>query len=270
MSSDFAVNLRLLCSYHRSIAEVCEALGINRSQFNRYLSGETFPSLRTMRRICDFFGVEESEILLPKGRFSNLVTLKPQRSGARAERNVITAVGEEIRLSSVQQLDPYLGYYFSYYNSLSHPGLFLRSLTRIYRTPFGINAKTVESIGLKGKREFTCKYEGACFVLGDRIFLTVMEMLTRNEAMQIILYPSYNNRIRYLSGVLSGVAARAPHPPAATQIVFEYLGQTPNVRACMKQCALYPPDDPEVPDIIQDMLTIGVRAGTAVLEAPLS
>lgn len=61
MSRDLPKNLRLLCSYHRSIAAVCRELGVNRSQFNRYLGGETMPSLRLMRRICDFFGVEESK-----------------------------------------------------------------------------------------------------------------------------------------------------------------------------------------------------------------
>lgn len=45
MSRDLPANLKALCSYHKSIAEVCRQLGMNRSQFNRYLSGETFPSL---------------------------------------------------------------------------------------------------------------------------------------------------------------------------------------------------------------------------------
>lgn len=39
MNENFARNLRLLCSYYKSIAEVCRRLEINRAQFNRYLSG---------------------------------------------------------------------------------------------------------------------------------------------------------------------------------------------------------------------------------------
>ena len=35
MHEDFARNLRLLCSYYRSVAEVCRRLEINRPQFNR-------------------------------------------------------------------------------------------------------------------------------------------------------------------------------------------------------------------------------------------
>jgi hypothetical protein len=32
-------NLRYLCGYHRSVAEVCRRVAINRQQFNKYLAG---------------------------------------------------------------------------------------------------------------------------------------------------------------------------------------------------------------------------------------
>ncbi len=269
MSRDLPQNLRLLCSYHKSIADVCRQLGVNRSQFNRYLNGKSFPSLRLMQRMCDFFGVEESELLMPHGQFTELVRLKPNEAAARAEKNIITAIGEDVRIGSRAALDPYVGYYFTYYNSMSHPGMILRSLTRIYRTPFGVNVKSIETIGQPGARHFTCKYEGACFVLGDRIFITVMEMLTRNEVMQIILYPSYNNRIRYLTGVVSGVAARAPRPPSAAQIVFQYLGENLDLRKTLRLCGLFEPGDSEIPADVQGMLSTGMRQGSRLMEAPL-
>ncbi|MFW8595720.1 helix-turn-helix transcriptional regulator [Cribrihabitans neustonicus] len=270
MSRDLPQNLRLLCSYHKSVAEVCRRLGVNRSQFNRYLNGTSFPSLRLMRRLCDFFGVEESELLLPHGQFAEVVRLKPSESGVRAETDLVAAIAGDLRQGSRAPLDHYTGYYFTYYNSMSHPGLILRSLTRLYRTPHGINVKSVESVGFPGARKFTCKYEGACFMLGDRIFMTVMEMLTRNEVMQIILYPSYNNRIRFLTGVVSGVAARAPRPPAATQIVFQYLGKTADLRKSMRMCALLRPEDPQIPEEIRSTLAAGLRDRSSLIEAPLS
>lgn len=269
MSRDLPQNLRLLCSYHKSIAEVCRQLGVNRSQFNRYLSGDTFPSLRLMRRICDFFGIEESELLMPHGQFSELIRLKPKGSGVHAERNLVSAIADDVRMASRNALDPYAGYYFTYYNSMSHPGLVLRSLTHLYRTPFGMNIKSVETVGRPGDRKFTCKYEGACFVLGDRIFMTVMEMLTRNEVMQIVLYPNYNNRIRLLTGIVSGVAARAPRPPAASQIVFQYMGDKLDLRKSMRLCGLFDPDSVDLPKDVRVMLASGLRDGARLVEAPL-
>ncbi|WP_226628720.1 helix-turn-helix domain-containing protein [Alloyangia pacifica] len=270
MARDLPRNLRLLCSYHPSIAEVCRQLGVNRSQFNRYLSGETYPSLRLMQRMCDFFGVDESEMLLPHAKFSELVRLRPRHAPASVERNVVAALANDVRLDSQRALQPYRGYYLIYYNSMSHPGQVLLAVGRIYPTPFGMNLKTIENVGKPGRSKFTCKYQGACFVLGDRIFMTVMETLTKNEVMQIILYPSYNNRIRYLTGVVSGVAARAPRPPAATQIVFEYLGESIDLRRQMRRSALYAPDSPDIPEEVREMLSSWSRHPGPLVEAPLA
>lgn len=269
MSRDLPKNLRLLCSYHKSIASVCRKLGVNRSQFNRYLNGETFPSLRLMQRMCDFFGIEESELLMPHGQFSELVRLKPAETAARPETDRIAAMAADIRTSSRAELDRYVGYYFTYYNSLSHPGKTLKALTQIYRTDFGINVKIIERVSPPGERKFICKYEGGCFILGDRIFMTVMETLTCNEVMQIVLYPSYNNRVLYLSGIVSGVAARAPRPPAATQIVCHYLGRSLDLRKAMRMRALYDPADPAIPEEVQKMLASNTSSHDRILEAPL-
>lgn len=77
MHQNLSQNLRLLCSYYKSIAEVCRRLGINRPQFNRYLSGQHKPSANTLRRLCEFFGVDEQEILLPHGQFQRIVDVRP-------------------------------------------------------------------------------------------------------------------------------------------------------------------------------------------------
>ena len=76
MSADFCANLRLLSDHYKSIAEVCRRLGVNRSQFNKYLNGRSRPSRHIMKKICDFFGVEEYEVLLPHKEFDELIRLR--------------------------------------------------------------------------------------------------------------------------------------------------------------------------------------------------
>ena len=255
LSKDLPENLRLLCSYHPSIAEVCRRLGANRSQFNRYLNGQTLPSLRLMRKICDFFGVEEAELLMPHSQFKELIRLKPQGGGADIERNQLRSESEKILQASLPRLEAYSGYYFTYYNSMSNPGKVLKGLTRIYPTSYSMNVKTLEVIGRRGHGGFTCKYQGGCFMLGDRLFITAMETLTGNEVIQIILYPSYTNRIRHLSGIMSGVSAHATRAPAATQIAMEFLGTQVNPRKSLALCGLFDPDDDEVPDMVKRMIS---------------
>ncbi len=267
MSRDLPENLRLLCSYHNSIADVCRRLNINRSQFNRYLNGQTLPSLRLMRKMCDFFGVEEAEILMPHGQFRELVRLKPVGNAIELEKNLAIRSAEKILQSSRADLDPYVGYYFTYYNSMSFPGKILKGISQIYRTSFSTNIKTLEIIGETGEDTFICKYEGACYMLGDRLFITALETLTQNEAIQIILYPSYTSRIRHLTGIMSGVAAQAGRQPTATRIVMEYIGTSVDLRKCVKTCGLFDYEGSEIPLQIQRNISGEFKEGTHLMEA---
>ena len=94
-----------------------------------------------------------------------------------------------------------------------------------------------------------------------------MEMLTRNEIAQIILYPSYTHRIRYLTGIMSGVGAHASRPPAATRIAMEYIGKTVDVNVCMKKSGLFDFGGTEVSQEVQHMISADSRPKTNLLEA---
>ena len=63
MHDEFVANLRLLCSYYPSIADVCRRLPINRAQFNRYLSGRYYPSHAALQRICHFLALSPQTTL---------------------------------------------------------------------------------------------------------------------------------------------------------------------------------------------------------------
>lgn len=61
----FGSNLRILSMRYPSISELSRQLGINRTQFNRYLSGESFPRPDVLDRICTFFDVDARILLEP-------------------------------------------------------------------------------------------------------------------------------------------------------------------------------------------------------------
>lgn len=65
LRSVFGRNLRELCSNGPSISALCTEIGINRTQFNRYLSGEAFPRPDILHRICSFFSVDARILLEP-------------------------------------------------------------------------------------------------------------------------------------------------------------------------------------------------------------
>lgn len=61
----FGENLRVLCQGYPSISGLCRDLGINRTQFNRYISGESFPRPDVLHRICGFFETDARILLEP-------------------------------------------------------------------------------------------------------------------------------------------------------------------------------------------------------------
>jgi transcriptional regulator with XRE-family HTH domain len=61
----FGANLRKLSARYPSIAGLCRELGINRTQFNRYLTSESFPRPDVLHRICTFFEVDARILLEP-------------------------------------------------------------------------------------------------------------------------------------------------------------------------------------------------------------
>ena len=65
LRSMFGKNLRTLADTYPSISELSRQLGINRTQFNRYLAGESFPRPDVLARICAFFDVDARILLEP-------------------------------------------------------------------------------------------------------------------------------------------------------------------------------------------------------------
>lgn len=61
----FGQNLRKLCQAYPSISAVCRALDTNRTQFNRYLSGDSFPRPDVLQKICTYFGTDARILLEP-------------------------------------------------------------------------------------------------------------------------------------------------------------------------------------------------------------
>ena len=126
-------NLRLLCSYGKSVSDVCRQAGFNRQQFNKYLNGHAAPSLTTLRRICDFFGVDDHEILLPHDAFKAIVRLRPPNLGATPtvfETALETLIQPDRTDANV--LSRHEGYYHAYVSPSPAGGSLVRSLVRLY------------------------------------------------------------------------------------------------------------------------------------------
>ncbi len=259
-------NLATLCSYRPSIAEVCRKLGINRQQFNKYLNGRSRPSRHNMRRICDFFGVTESEMLLEPVRFEELVSIRRQPIAEGALAGPLSHVDRLFSESS--SLDRYLGYYYRYFYSFGYAGKVMKSLCVLFEENgryFWKNIEVMRQVSTSHPTSVS-KYLGVAFHMADRIFIVEYDSLLRNAITQVTLYPSYHARVDYMLGVQTGGPVRRGRKPGASRVLFEYLGRHIDVRKALAQADLIPEDDPRIDQEVRELIRNEIPDGSYVFE----
>lgn len=247
----FSENLRVLCSYVRSVSHVCRQLDINRQQFARYLNGETLPSQYNLRKICDYFGVEESEIFLSTDEFRQLIS--PQ-GGTRRKGPLKIVEALDLPLTESMIASRYVGYYYRYLRSLEYPGCIIKAAVRIFMERDRVRTKAIER--LKPEEQERCrfetyKYNGVLMVLADRIFIVEMDVLLRNAITETILYPTHKHPMTYLYGDAFGITSGVTREPYMTPMVYEFVGTQVNLRELLSACGLYDERSPSIDDDVR-------------------
>lgn len=120
----FGKNLRELSTQYPSVSELSRQLGINRTQFNRYLSGESFPRPDVLNRICTFFDVDARILLEPVATLSS----RGQLLNGPVLRDFLGIGVTEL----TEELFP-SGFYRFSRRSFLNDGQFLVGLVRVYR-----------------------------------------------------------------------------------------------------------------------------------------
>jgi len=256
MSDFLSANLRLLCSHYRSVAEVCRKVRINRGQFNKYLCGKRIPTPFNLKRICEFFGVEESEIIQPTEQFIALTGVKAGQRHTPSERGAPQLMHEHLRQQSSPELRAHIGYYYEYYHAMTEPGSILCSLVHVRAEGDDIVYERNERLQISGTAEDFERYQylGIAYHLRDRLFFIDYESLTSNEICQTILIPSFKSCITRLNGLKMGVSAADHRAPACSRVVWEYLRQEINHVDAYRRVRLYKPDDRAIDDDLRARL----------------
>ncbi|GLO60617.1 transcriptional regulator [Vibrio sp. MACH09] len=248
-------NLKFLCSFHPSIASVCRDLSINRQQFNRYLRGDNYPRGYNLKRICDYFNVTESQLNLPRKEFETNYSFDNKTSSN--EFSLVESALTTLNEKSASNLNKYLGYYYEYYYSMSSPEHILKGLVCIKSVGNSVYYERFERLADKEERGQIsyCYYKGLALFLNERIFMVDYESLTNNEVVEIVLYPSFKQKVSTLEGSIIGVAANSSRKPLTRDIVLEYIGSDVSLKSSLKSCFLYDPDSDLIPKNIKRKLT---------------
>ncbi|GHD53792.1 helix-turn-helix domain-containing protein [Vreelandella hamiltonii] len=259
MHDEFVANLRLLCSYYPSIADVCRRLPMNRAQFNRYLSGRYYPSHAALQRICHFFGIAADDIALPHQDFRALVQTGQLSADTASPTlpwpNALVQRGSE-------GLERYLGRYFELYHSMSRPGHIMRTLVCLEERDGGVVYQRTERMPVApGKRPCHNRYVGAAVKLADRLFLIDHETLNGHEITQTILFPSFQSQVTRLTGLKMGVADNSERMPCCVRVVYQRLDEQTSLREALAQCGLLALDDPSLDAALLAAIQNDIAAG---------
>ncbi len=240
---NFSRNLRIACDQYSSVAEVCRSLEINRQQFNKYLSGQIHPSRHNLKRICEFFKINEKQFDLNAIEFKACIA-KTGKEATNTTGNPVEQVIDSLP-NSIDELARYEGYYYSHFHALGYPGSVIRSLIHVYRSGERFYTTSIEHLWNKEKkhtRHHRFKYNGVVLYLADRIFITEYETLAKKTVCQTILFPNYRYALDTLSGITTGVGSLHSHPPKSTRIEWQFLGREIDLREAINGCALYDSD----------------------------
>jgi hypothetical protein len=223
---NFAVNLRYISDRRGSISTICRAIGINRQQFNKYLSGTHLPTPTNIKRIANYFGLPHDLLCGDHDRLLALVegnyfhiwdTLRGHPQVTRFLETITTAPRAD--------LDDLVGVYDRYQYSSIYEDHVLRSAFCIYKDGDLLHHYYTERFpkyGTKKKAEFVFKYHGFVLPIDGRIFTVDFEGTQRNEMTFGIYSLVKRSAKRFILGISSGIAANMLRQPYSTRVALSY------------------------------------------------
>lgn len=244
---NLASNLKRLCSLYPSVAQVCRELGVNRQQFNKYLAATSMPTPHTLRRICEFFEVDQTNILLSPDAFENTATL---RRGASPNRRSEAIRPFETRSRGEREtLRKYCGFYNTYFNSPAKYGSIIRGFCAIFERNGQICTKTYERLSEQHSSDqggAVQKSQGTVILDGGYIYVHECTNIVERSHAFTVIYPNYRPKITLLNGVILSVTSFLDRRPFASNIVYARLENPIDIRREIRRSCILPPDTNEI------------------------
>ncbi|WP_315926707.1 helix-turn-helix transcriptional regulator [Mesorhizobium sp. SP-1A] len=268
-SRPIAENLRYLCSFYPSISHVCRKLGINRQQFNKYLSGRIVPSVHVLKRTSDFFGIDIDEMFLSPAELRKIVEGRQEGSDRRSEasgRNPLDTILALAR-SDIGLLKKYEGYYFRYNYSFDGSGRVIRSLFSIYERDGVFFTKLLERIQHRSngsQRLTTLKYDGVMIALSGCLFNVEYERIMKGCVGHAAFSCQRRPGQRFLTGIQSSYSTSSGKP-TASRVVLERITREMPFREMISRCGTFLVGDGEIEQDILPLIGNQIGAAESVL-----
>lgn len=240
-----ARNLQGLTRNAGSISDLCRRIGVNRTQFNRYLAGTAFPRPDVLYRICAHFGVDANILLQP---------LDSQ------EQKAAPAKPAELDSLSQRPFDHYMlpdGLYVYWRKSFRQPQRAYQGIARITTKDsvkqwkgYDLHDQPIRAGGRRFAR--STRYDGILIQQFDGFAL--MSRTPYSDVMNMSYFEyGLDGLLDYYSGISFITRRRLPDTNRLTAIVMKRLPKsTSDVLSVARGCGSQPLAD--LPPLIQNAL----------------
>ena len=244
----------------RSVAEVCRALGFNRQQFARYLSGESMPSPYNLKRIATAFGVTEQDLLTAE----DVGSVRRFRGAVHGSKPIDSLFNRAFP-GDLSRLRSMLGYHHMYFMEPLQPGLVMRSLIHVHESAGKVFTKTIERVTYKEGGGHFAKFEGVMSMHGTLVFLLEVESTHAGAIVESVFFGASVKKSDVLTGLTFGVTTETYRRPFASPIAIKFLGKDVDVKKRLGECISSPPDDRRVDPRIRNLFQTFLSGNAAAL-----
>jgi len=255
--TNLPINLRFLCNHRKSASAVARATGINRQQFEKYLSGKTFPSGNVRQRLAQHFGVTIDALT------SDPTELETTFQGQTA---IPSETMYQLPRSNAQDLNilrNYIGTYQTFFLAPAWPDRILAGLVFVSEEDNRINTVFFNrSRDPDTQTLHRSRLEGSMVFRGERLFLMERSKDVDDRFSETILFPAHRHKGKYLTGMSFGVTWRPHRMPFATRTIWRRMHRSESVRTGMSNCGIYLPTARVIDPIIRNFFAGDMRAYT--------
>lgn len=243
LRTSLAFNLRQLCAERgMSISQACRGIGINRSQFERYLEARSLPHKRTTERICAFFSINESE-------------LYAEPPGSRKVRPELTFGNRSEMLERFAQPMPTFrdGFYYTFFAVPDDPGRVICAATVVRREEEAVTFRRLTGIAEReGSYWSYAKGDHRGFIverLNHVFFVGLNEGEAREPSLLVVRWEPLS------VPVLSGFAnVMTPTGPTSTPVVIRPCPPGMSLRRLLRAAHVYRMNDEFVGPIVAEIM----------------
>jgi transcriptional regulator with XRE-family HTH domain len=275
----FATNLREHCAKHESIAFVCRKIDINRQQFNKYLSGQSIPNQRTLKKIATFFEINEEDF------FSSGLRQKVPKHDLKSNSNERVSKNFFDHYSTVSQylgselfqnakhlkagtLKP--GLYYCYTPLEHFDGFAIRSLIKIVEINnfyFFTRRTNYSSNQADGKKLILGKHKGIVLHDSTSFFLIGRNSIYFNELTILKVIQQNFGEMSLRSGV---ALVHGLDTEIACRLCLEYIdGNTQSVKTALKQLGVFDIGHPSISQQVRNHMRLSWQSNQSAVSITL-